>query len=135
MLRCWHVRHHIYLGGRTPYDVYAETDPCSPPPPELTMSGAQAVQGEAPTSAAVEQADGSHRFVGQVTFYARALGVALAQKTYDTDGSQLWLSLDTPGIAGAGLRHQGDAGSERNADATNHILITLLGSPGPSVWP
>ena len=31
--------------------------------------------------------DGSHRFVAQVTVYARALGVALAQTTYDTGES------------------------------------------------
>ena len=38
-------------------------------------------------SAAVEAEDGSHRFVAQVTVYARALGVALAQTTYDTGES------------------------------------------------
>ena len=31
--------------------------------------------------------DGNHRFVAQVTVYARALGVALAQKAYDTHES------------------------------------------------
>ena len=31
--------------------------------------------------------DGKHRFVAQVTVYARALGVALAQKSYDTHAS------------------------------------------------
>jgi putative transposase len=31
MLRYWHVRPHSYLGGRTPYDIYTETDPCSAP--------------------------------------------------------------------------------------------------------
>jgi hypothetical protein len=31
--------------------------------------------------------DGHHRFVAQVTVYARALGVALAQKSYDTHAS------------------------------------------------
>ena len=31
--------------------------------------------------------DGQHRFVAQVTVYARALGVALAQKSYDTHES------------------------------------------------
>jgi diphthamide synthase (EF-2-diphthine--ammonia ligase) len=35
----------------------------------------------------VETEDGNHRFVAQVTVYARALGVALAQKTYDTHES------------------------------------------------
>ena len=36
---------------------------------------------------AVEAEDGSHRFVAQVTVYARALGVALAQTTDDTSES------------------------------------------------
>jgi len=36
---------------------------------------------------AIETADGNHRFVAQVTVYARALGVALAQKAYDTHTS------------------------------------------------
>ena len=35
----------------------------------------------------VETEDGSHRFVAQVTVYARALGVALAQTSYDTHES------------------------------------------------
>ena len=35
----------------------------------------------------VETEDGSHRFVAHVTVYARALGVALAQKSYDTHES------------------------------------------------
>ena len=33
---------------------------------------------------AVAAEDGSHRFVAQVTVYAQALGVALAQTTYDS---------------------------------------------------
>ena len=36
---------------------------------------------------AIETADGNHRFVAQVTVYARALGVALEQKAYDTHQS------------------------------------------------
>ena len=36
---------------------------------------------------AIETEDGNHRFVAQVTVYARALGVALDQKTYDTHES------------------------------------------------
>ena len=35
----------------------------------------------------METEDSSHRFVAQATVYARALGVALAQTTYDTDTS------------------------------------------------
>ena len=36
---------------------------------------------------AIEQNDSNHRFVAQVTVYARALGVALVQETCDTHGS------------------------------------------------
>ena len=43
--------------------------------------------GKTLRGSAVEQQDGSHRFVAQVTVYARALGVALVQKTYDTGES------------------------------------------------
>jgi hypothetical protein len=43
--------------------------------------------GKTLRSSAVKTADGSHRFVAQVTVYARALGVALAQKSYDTHAS------------------------------------------------
>jgi putative transposase len=41
--RYCHVRPHSSLGGKTPYEVYTETEPCSSRP-GLTMSGAQAVQ-------------------------------------------------------------------------------------------
>ncbi|MBD2550417.1 hypothetical protein H6G65_12640 [Microcystis elabens FACHB-917] len=54
---------------------------------------------------AVEAQDGSHRFVAQVTVYARALGVALAQTTYDTGESseraalkELLPTLDLDGV-------------------------------------
>ena len=43
--------------------------------------------GKTLRGSAVEQEDGSHQFVAQVTVYARALGVALAQTTYDTGES------------------------------------------------
>jgi hypothetical protein len=43
--------------------------------------------GKTLRGSAVETEDGSHRFVAQVTVYARALGVALAQKSYDTHES------------------------------------------------
>jgi hypothetical protein len=43
--------------------------------------------GKTLRGSAVETEDGNHRFVAQVTVYARALGVALAQKTYDTHES------------------------------------------------
>ncbi|QNI71047.1 ISAs1 family transposase [Cyanobium sp. NS01] len=43
--------------------------------------------GKTLRGSAIETDDGSHRFVAQVTVYARALGVALAQKTYDTHES------------------------------------------------
>lgn len=49
--------------------------------------------------------EGSHHFVAQVTVYARALGVALAQKTYDTHESsertalkELLSTLDLDGV-------------------------------------
>lgn len=41
--RYCHVRPHSSLGGRTPHEVYTETEPCSSHP-ELTMSGAGTVQ-------------------------------------------------------------------------------------------
>ena len=43
--------------------------------------------GKTLRGSAIETEDGKHRFVAQVTLYARALGVALAQKTYDTHES------------------------------------------------
>jgi hypothetical protein len=43
--------------------------------------------GKTLRGSALETEDGSHRFVAQVTIYARALGVALAQKTYDNHES------------------------------------------------
>jgi len=43
--------------------------------------------GKTLKGSAIETADGNHRFVAQVTVYARALGVALAQKNYDTHES------------------------------------------------
>ena len=43
--------------------------------------------GKTLRGSAVETEDGSHRFVAQVTVYARALVVALAQTTYDTGES------------------------------------------------
>jgi hypothetical protein len=56
-------------------------------------------------SSAIEGEQGTHRFVAQVTVYARALGVALAQKAYDTGESseraalkELLASLDLEGV-------------------------------------
>ena len=43
--------------------------------------------GKTLRGSAVEAEDASHRCVAQVTVYARALGVALAQKAYDTHES------------------------------------------------
>jgi hypothetical protein len=43
--------------------------------------------GKTLRGSAVETEDGSHRFIAQVTVYARALDVALAQTTYDTGES------------------------------------------------
>ena len=41
--RYCHVRPHSSLGGKTPNEVYTETEPCSSRP-ELSMSGARTVQ-------------------------------------------------------------------------------------------
>jgi len=41
--RYWHVGPHSSLGGRTPYEVYTESELCSSHS-ELTMSWAKAVQ-------------------------------------------------------------------------------------------
>jgi hypothetical protein len=41
--RYCHVRPHSSLGGKTPYAIYTETEP-SPSRPQLTISGAKAVQ-------------------------------------------------------------------------------------------
>jgi hypothetical protein len=61
--------------------------------------------GKTLRGSAIETEDGNHRFVAQVTVYARALGVALAQKTYDTHESsekavlkELLSSLDLDGV-------------------------------------
>ncbi len=43
--------------------------------------------GKTLRGSAIDTDEGNHRFVAQVTVYARALGVALAQKTYDTHDS------------------------------------------------
>ena len=61
--------------------------------------------GKTLRGSALEAEDGSHRFVAQVTVFARALGVALAQKTYDTHESseraalkELLSTLDLEGV-------------------------------------
>ena len=61
--------------------------------------------GKTLRGSAIETEDGNHRFVAQVTVYARALGVALAQATYDTHDSsekaalkELLSSLDLNGV-------------------------------------
>jgi len=61
--------------------------------------------GKTLKGSAIETADGNHRFVAQVTVYARALGVALAQTTYDTHESsekaalkELLSTLDLNGV-------------------------------------
>ncbi len=43
--------------------------------------------GKTLRGSAIETEDGNHRFVAQVTVYARALGVALAEKAYDSHDS------------------------------------------------
>ena len=61
--------------------------------------------GKTLRGSAIETEEGNHRFVVQVTVYARALGVALAQKTYDTHESseraalkELLSGLDLDGV-------------------------------------
>jgi hypothetical protein len=61
--------------------------------------------GKTLRGSAIETDDGNHRFVAQVTVYARALGVALAQKAYDSHESseraalkELLSSLDLEGV-------------------------------------
>lgn len=61
--------------------------------------------GKTLRGSAIETEEGTHRFVAQVTVYARALGVALAQKAYDTGESseraalkELLASLDCEGV-------------------------------------
>ena len=61
--------------------------------------------GKTLRGSAIETEDGNHRFVAQVTVYARALGVALAQKAYDSHDSsertalkELLSTLDLEGV-------------------------------------
>lgn len=61
--------------------------------------------GKTLRGSAIETEDGNHRFVAQVTVYARALGIALAQKAYDTSESseravlqELLATLDLEGV-------------------------------------
>ena len=61
--------------------------------------------GKTLRGSAIENEEGNHRFVAQVTVYARALGVALAQKAYDTHESneraalkELLSGLDLEGV-------------------------------------
>ncbi len=61
--------------------------------------------GKTLRGSAIETEEGNHRFVAQVKVYARALGVALAQKAYDTHESseraalkELLNSLDLEGV-------------------------------------
>jgi putative transposase len=61
--RYCHVRPHSSLGGKTPHEVYTETEPCSSRP-ELTISRARAVQQEtsAPGSTFLPGRDAFHQF-------------------------------------------------------------------------
>ncbi len=61
--------------------------------------------GKVLRGSAIETEDGKYRFVAHVTVYARALGVALAQKAYDTSESneravlkELLSTLDLDGV-------------------------------------
>ena len=62
-------------------------------------------EGKTLRGSAIETEEGNHRFVAQATVYARALGVALAQKAYDTHESneraalkELQSTLDLDGV-------------------------------------
>lgn len=49
--------------------------------------------GKTLRGSAIETEEGNHRFVAQVTVYARALGVALARKAYDSHDSSERMAL------------------------------------------
>lgn len=53
----------------------------------LAGPSALGCDGKTLRGSALEAEDGSHRFGAQVTIYARALGVALAQTSYDSSES------------------------------------------------
>ena len=57
-------------------------------------------------------------------------GVLIPAHGGDEPAATRGLPLDSPGPAGARLRHQGNAGPGRGGGACSHELITLLGSPG-----
>ena len=67
--------------------------------------------GKTLRGSAIETEEGNHRFVAQVTVYARALGVALAQKAYDTHESSERAALKEllSGLDLAGVVIQADA--------------------------
>ncbi|MEB3184593.1 MAG: transposase family protein [Cyanobacteriota bacterium] len=75
--------------------------------------------GKTLRGSAVAAEDGSHRFVAQVTIYARALGVALAQTTYDTGESseraalkELLSALELEGVGKAPHPFRGNGSRE-----------------------
>jgi diphthamide synthase (EF-2-diphthine--ammonia ligase) len=85
---------------------------------------------------AIETEDGNHPFVGHVTVYARALGVALAQKTYDTHESneraalkELLSALDLEGVLPQAV---GAAFSEGVALHTTQVFFTGSSPRGPT---
>ena len=84
--------------------------------------------GKTLRSSAIETEEGTHRFVAQVTVYSRALGVALAQKAYDTGESseratlkELLASLDIEGVL---IQAVGTAFSEGVALHTTQSFFT-----------
>ena len=72
--------------------------------------------GKTLRGSAIETEDGKHRFVAQVTLDARALGVALSHKTYDThvssERSALRELLSTMKLDGVLIQAVGEAFSE-----------------------
>jgi len=84
--------------------------------------------GKTLRGSAIETEEGTHRFVAQVTVYARALGVALAQKAYDTGESservalkELLSTLDLEGVL-----------IQADALHTTHSFFTGASPRGPT---
>ena len=92
--------------------------------------------GKTLRGSAIETEDGNHRFVAQVTVYARALGVALAQKAYDSHDSsertalkELLSTLDLDGVL---IQAVGEAFSEGVALHTTQAFFDGAWSRGPT---
>jgi hypothetical protein len=92
--------------------------------------------GKTLKGSAIETGDGHHRFVAQVTVYARALGVALAQKSYDThessERSALKELLSTMNLEGKLIQAVGEAFSEGVALHTTQAFFAGASSRAPT---